>query len=354
MNSKVIQEIRYLIGNIGKSIRAYIKAMRAASAKVRGSSLAVLLMVWMALLMMKPFAAEARTTALTIPGDHGKLAAIMQTPDNRDTYPMVIIMHGFSASKDGALLKLIADDLEQAGIASIRFDFNGHGDSEGRFEDMTVLNEISDARHVFEYVKAEAPNKEAITSISLVGHSQGGVVASMLAGELAKEQGSKVINSVVLLAPAGNIADGLIGSNFFSFQFDTEQLPEVVELPSGLRIGRDYFKTAYNLPIYDTAKQYEGPVEIIQGSADDVVPERYSRRFERAYGDKRAELHVLDAYDHEFTQNRQAVAQMVTDFVKTKAEATANGSQSDLMGTISSWWQQAVHWLAQIRTLLGV
>lgn len=176
----------------------------------------------------------------------------------------------------------------------------------------------------------------------------------MLAGELAKEQGSKVINSVVLLAPAGNIADGLIGSNFFSFQFDTEQLPEVVELPSGLRIGRDYFKTAYNLPIYDTAKQYEGPVEIIQGSADEVVPERYRRRFERAYGDKRAELHVLDGYDHEFTQNRQAVAQMVTDFVKTKAEATANGSSSDLMGTINSWWRQAVHWLAQIRTLLGV
>ena len=293
MNGKVIQEVRYFIKNASNSIRTYISAIRAVSAKVRGSSLAVLLMVGMALFMINPSAAEARTMELTIPGDHGQLAAVMQTPDDKDSYPMVIIMHGFSASKDGDLLKNIADDLEKTGIGSIRFDFNGHGDSEGRFEDMTVLNEISDARHVYDYLKSEASNRNSITSISPVGHSQGGVVASMLAGEIAKEQGSSAIQSVVLLAPAGNIADGLIGSNFFSFQFDTEQLPEVVELPSGLRIGREYFRTAYNLPIYDTAKQYTGPVSIIQGTADDVVPERYGRRFERAYGAKQAELHIL-------------------------------------------------------------
>lgn len=350
MSSKAIQELRHFIKNRSNSIKTYIKAMQAASAKVRGSSLAILLMVGMALFMMNPSAADARTTELTIPGDHGQLAAVMQTPDNQDRYPMAIIMHGFSASKDGELLKNIADDLEKAGIGSIRFDFNGHGDSEGRFEDMTVLNEISDARHVYDYLKSEASNRNSITSLSLVGHSQGGVVASMLAGEIAKEQGSSAIQSVVLLAPAGNIADGLIGSNFFSFQFDTEQLPEVVELPSGLRIGREYFRTAYNLPIYDTAKQYTGPVSIIQGTADDVVPERYSRRFERAYGDKQAELHILDGYDHEFTQNRQAVAQMVTDFIKAKAEA----KPQDTMSLISAWWQQLVSWFQNIRMALGI
>lgn len=350
MKGKAIQELRYFIKNRSKSIRSYIRAIQEVSAKVRGSSLAVLLMVGMALFMVNPSAAEARTTELTIPGDHGQLAAVMQTPDNEERYPMVIIMHGFSASKDGELLKLIADDLEQAGIGSLRFDFNGHGDSEGRFEDMTVLNEINDARHVYDYLKTEAANRNNITSISLVGHSQGGVVASMLAGNIAKEQGSQAIKSVVLLAPAGNIADGLIGSNFFSFQFDTEQLPEVVELPSGLRIGREYFRTAYNLPIYDTAKQYTGPVSIIQGAGDDVVPERYSRRFERAYGNKQAELHILDGYDHEFTQNRGAVAQIVTDFIKTKAEE----QPQDTMSLISAWWQQLVSWLLNIRTALGV
>lgn len=36
------------------------------------------------------------------------------------------------------ILRTIANHLQEAGIASIRFDFNGCGQSEGRFEDMTV------------------------------------------------------------------------------------------------------------------------------------------------------------------------------------------------------------------------
>ena len=60
----------------------------------------------------------------------------------------------------------------------MRFDFNGHGDSDGEFENMTVLNEIEDANAILNYVKTD-PH---VRNIYLVGHSQGGVVASMLAG----------------------------------------------------------------------------------------------------------------------------------------------------------------------------
>lgn len=201
---------------------------------------------------------NANREQITIFGDHGQLAAVVQTPDNRETYPMVILMHGFSASKDYKLLELIANDLEKEGIASIRFDFNGHGDSEGRFQDMTVLNEIEDAKQVYAYVK-QLPN---VTNISLIGHSQGGVVASMLAGELSQKEGSTAIQSLVLLAPASNIKDGALGSGTFGIQFNVEAMPEYIELPSGLRVGRNYFKTAYNLPIYETAKQYTGPVKL--------------------------------------------------------------------------------------------
>lgn len=227
-------------------------------------------------LLVWPNTSQGRAEELSIAGDHGKLAAIMQMPDAVSNYPMVIIMHGFSSSKDAKLLQLIADDLEQVGIASIRFDFNGHGESDGRFQDMTVLNEIADAKAVYSYLKDEASNRSAISFISLVGHSQGGVIASMLAGELAKEEAEDSIKSVVLLAPAGNIQDGLIGGSFFGIQYNVEELPEVVELPSGLKVGRNYFKTAYDLPIYETAKQYTGPVDIIQGSDDMVVPARYA------------------------------------------------------------------------------
>ena len=100
-----------------------------------------------ALALTLPFYASAKTTEITIDGDHGKLAAILQVPENKTAYPMVILMHGFTSNKEYELFSKTADRLEENGIASIRFDFNGHGESEGRFEDMTVLNDSSFAVH---------------------------------------------------------------------------------------------------------------------------------------------------------------------------------------------------------------
>ena len=40
------------------------------------------------------------------------------------------------------------------GIATIRFDFDGHGDSDGEFCDMNVLSEILDAAKIIDYVRS--------------------------------------------------------------------------------------------------------------------------------------------------------------------------------------------------------
>lgn len=259
---------------------------------------------------------EAKSERLMIQGDHGALSAVLQTPDKVQSYPLVILMHGFSASKDYKLLELTAEYLEKAGIASIRFDFNGHGDSEGRFQDMTVPNEIEDAKKVYAYAKA----LPGVTNILLVGHSQGGVVASMLAGELTEQYGNDAVKGLVLLAPAANIVDKTIGGAFFGVQFDTDTMPEYIELPSGLHVGRDYFKTAYSLPLYDTAKLYTGPVTIIQGKEDTVVPPRYAQRFVEIY--KHSTLEIVEGYDHEFSQNMPAIARGIVQSVQQDVNRT--------------------------------
>ena len=102
-----------------------------------------------------PVTLQGTTERLTIDGAKGKLAAIIQKPvlAQGQRCPMVMLCHGFSGRKDGPMFELIADTLMMHGIASIRFDFNGHGDSEGDFVDMTVPNEIEDAMKVYEYVR---------------------------------------------------------------------------------------------------------------------------------------------------------------------------------------------------------
>ena len=63
---------------------------------------------------------------------------------------MVIIMHGIMTTKDIYPQPEIAKRLQSRGIAALTFDFNGHGQSYGRFRDITVLNEKEDALKVAE------------------------------------------------------------------------------------------------------------------------------------------------------------------------------------------------------------
>ena len=246
---------------------------------------------------------------LTLQGSKGKLAATLQTPkiEKGKKVRMVIICHGFGSNKDRPLLRAIADKLQEAGIASIRFDFNGCGKSEGRFQDMTVLNEIEDAKKVIDY----AQKLPWVSGISIVGHSQGGVVASMVAGQLKKS-----IKSVALCAPAAVLRDDALRGTTQGATYDPHHIPEYVDLPRGLRMGHDYIATAQTLPIYETAKEYKDAVLVIHGTWDVVVPYTYGERYHQGY--KNSQLILLPQVDHSFTseeaQNKTATE--ITEFIK--------------------------------------
>ena len=259
---------------------------------------------------MIPLTAAAQSKDLTIYGDHGKLAAILQTPDGQKKFPLVILCHGFNADKEYPVLKILADELESRGVASIRFDFNGHGKSDGEFQDMTIVNEISDAKKVFDYARS-LPN---VTSISISGHSQGGVVASMLAGEL----GAKKIKAVVLFASSPILRDKALMGDLFHVKFDIFNPPEFIEIntPYGKRkVGREYILTAQNLPIYETSEKFTGPALMIHGTGDTHVPYTYSLIYKKIY--KHGEVELLDRVNHAFKDNESHVAKIAAKFFVT-------------------------------------
>ena len=255
-------------------------------------------------LIIFPLTACAKSQALQIDGDHGKLSAILQTPDDKSPYPLVIICHGFTGNKNENLLTTLADKLETAGIASIRFDFNGHGESEGNFQDMTVLNEISDAIKVYNYTA----NLPQVTSISFAGHSQGGVVASMAAGQL----GTSKVKALALMAPAAVLRDDAIRGQAFGVTYDSLNPPDSVEIFNGLKIGRNYILTAQTLPIYETAEKYQGSALMVHGTGDIVVPYTYSLRYQKIYPNSKVEL--LPKFDHGFNQDIDKATQIVADY----------------------------------------
>lgn len=250
---------------------------------------------------------EGTSKEMMIDGGDYQLSAIIEKPLLKagERCPMVILMHGFGSEKNSFLMKTTAKMLLQKGIASLRFDFSGHGSSEGKFEEMTVPGQIKEAKKVIDYVR----QMEDVSSIGLTGHSQGGIVAAMVAGELANEP---VIQGIALLAPAGVIREDAIRGYSGGYSFNPLDPPAYLDLWGGLKLGRNYIKTAQRLPIYETAASYKGSALIIHGTADQVVPWSYGERFHHQWRDSRFLL--LDSYNHSFSLNPYRVPEEIADY----------------------------------------
>lgn len=244
--------------------------------------------------------------AVNIAGSSGNLSAMVYHPDlySGETCPMVILMHGFMSDKEDRIIGAVAARLRQENIAYVRFDFNGHGESEGDFQNMTVINEIEDAQNVYEYVRS----LDYVSEIALLGHSQGGVVAGMLAGELGNER----ISRLVLMSPAAVLKDDALDGMMFGVRFDPDNIPEYITV-FGHRVGRAYLQTAQTLPIYETAAQYTGPICIIHGTEDSIVPYSYGVRFSE--GNDNAVVHLIEGDDHAFSRHIDEAAAMAVGFL---------------------------------------
>jgi pimeloyl-ACP methyl ester carboxylesterase len=233
----------------------------------------------------------------------GKLSAYLQKPCTDYRGPIAVLMHGFMANKKLEPLKSIANELENRGIASLRFDFDGHGESEGRFRDMTVLTELEDARRVIDHVRRAG----AYDSIALVGHSQGGVVAGMLAGELGDE-----IKALVQLAPAAVLKDDALQGVLMGKHYDPYNPPETLTVFFH-RVGKGYFLAAQSLPIYEQSSLYKGPVLLIHGTKDKIVPHSFSEKYDQVYSN--SILQLYEGENHFLSKCRKAIVRQTVDFL---------------------------------------
>lgn len=258
-------------------------------------------------LFEQPQAHCGTTERITLNGSKGKLSAVLRKPSLKagEKCDFVILCHGFNADKDFYILKMAAEQLQSDGVASLVFDFNGHGESDGKFKDMTIPNEMEDLDSVLAYV-GKLPYVE---DVALVGHSQGGVVAAMAAGNHPGQ-----IKSVVLLAPAGVLREDALRGNLFGTTYNPLDPPESIVLWNGLEVGGRYLSTAARLPIYETAAKYHGSACIIHGTGDVLVPYTYGERFHQIWSG--SEYYLLDYYDHNFTGCPYRPVEITVDYLE--------------------------------------
>lgn len=213
--------------------------------------------------------ADSVETVRFIDGPYGKLSVRISTPPDFDPagqpYPVILVMHGVMSTKQTPPIPNLARQLAKDGYVCLRFDFNAQGGSDGDLLQNTVPSEIEDARAVFQYARSLPFAK----SVSLLGHSQGGLVATLLAGDL-QQQGTPP-QALALLAPGVSVRRYAREGKFLGAKCDPSDPPEYVRV-WWYRFGRAYIQSAQTLPIEEAAGQYTGPVCVIQGGKDKIVP----------------------------------------------------------------------------------
>ena len=248
---------------------------------------------------------------ITLKRDGLKLYGLLEGTTTIKNDTIAILMHGFKGNlgyDDSKILYALSHYLNQQGIPTLRFDFAGSGNSDGKFENMTVFSEILDGMKIIDYARNVIQAKK----IYLIGHSQGGVVASMLAGYYRD-----VITKLVLLAPAATLKDDALHGVCQGSHYDPNHIPPTVDV-NGFTVGGDYFRTAQLMPIYETAQHDSGPTLLIHGENDQVVSPAASEKYNVIMLD--SELHLIPDEGHMFNgSHRDEILQLVASFLKNKA-----------------------------------
>ncbi len=146
---------------------------------------------------------------IEIPGTRGNIPAAIQLPAKSargEELPLVVLCHGFTGNRQGdGHFAPLAEDLAANGIATVRLDFAGCGDSTEPYANYTLANMAADVDSVIGYMQATYGTGKT----ALVGHSMGGRLAS-----LYPQLGQYPVTALALWSPANGTS--LQGLEFLS------------------------------------------------------------------------------------------------------------------------------------------
>lgn len=206
--------------------------------------------------------------------------------------PGVVFLGGFNSDMGGTKAVFLQDWAEKTGRAFLRFDYSGHGDSSGQFEEGSIGDWAQDAA-------------EAITQLTdgpqvLVGSSMGGWMSLLMAQRIPE----KVAGLVTIAAAPDFTEDSMWGS------FDAAQRAELMDqgklvLPSDydepytitkrlIEEGRENLVLRAPLPL-------PFPVRFLQGTADADVDMSVALRLLQHASGTDMRLTLVDGADHRFS-----------------------------------------------------
>ncbi len=235
------------------------------------------------------------------------LRGILNLPDSGEKVPVVVNVHGFSGNKSGYknMHTQTARLLEAEGIACVRFDLYGNGESDGEFEDMSFTGCLTDIADITAWTKTQPWAREGAFILS--GQSMGGYLAACAATQLKPD-------ALVLLCPGAGMWYGALERAEMMeakgiFEADVE----------GLKFATAFNKDLHRYEPFSSAKGYHGPVLLVRGTKDELVDEGTCEKYREVYGDACRYI-TVEGGNHNFASvpAREACNRAVISFLKER------------------------------------
>lgn len=217
--------------------------------------------------------------------------------------PIAVVSHGLGGNYQE--LEDYAKNLAKKGYLAYTFDFpGGSSDSHSKGLKQTQMSIYSEEKDLLAVINRLRNLKNVDrNNIILVGGSQGGVVSALTASQHPEH-----IKGLALMYPAFSITHDA-QKRYTSY----DKVPEETDI-FGFSVGRVYYQKLLNIDITKTATKYRGPVLIVHGTADDIVPIKYAKQAANNFPN--AEFKKIDGAGHGFDgKNQQTALNYLDNFI---------------------------------------
>jgi pimeloyl-ACP methyl ester carboxylesterase len=210
--------------------------------------------------------------------------------------PPVVWLGGFKSDMSATKASWLDAWAERTGREFVRFDYSGHGESEGTFEEGTISRWLEESRAVLD---AFAPSRPV-----LVGSSMGGHIALLLTRTLPPE---RLPRGVVLIAPAVDFTEHLVWNRLPEDARHAIRERGYWERPSAYspepyRITRDLIEDGRQHLLLGSGIATGCPVHILQGMEDPDVPWQHALTLVEHLPGESVALTLINDGDHRLSR----------------------------------------------------
>lgn len=219
--------------------------------------------------------AYVRQTRVKLGSPDGlRLSGTLVLPDG--ARQAAVLVHGGGVTRvEGGFFTRLADGLAEAGVLSLRFDLRGHGESEGRQEDLTIAGILGDIRAAIAHVRAETSTRP----VALLGTSFSGGICGYYTAQHPAD-----LASLVMLNPLLDYKKRFIDDKPYwhdgqiSEEAGRELLAQgyIAHSPT-FKLGRPLLNEVFYLQPHTVLGAIQAPTLIVHGTGDTFIPVESSR-----------------------------------------------------------------------------